>query len=344
MALFHFVRNILFNLEAERAHHFTMKAFRIGNKLPFFSSIFSGRLKDESPLGYDVAGLHFPNRVGMAAGFDKNALYLKELKAMGFGFVEIGTVTPKPQTGNPKPRLFRLPEDHALINRMGFNNDGADVIAERLKKRPKDLIVGGNIGKNKLSPNEEAVKDYAYCFEKLYPVVDYFVVNVSSPNTPGLRELQDKAALSIILQEVQRLNTSKPALKPVFLKIAPDLTNTQLDEIVEIVSQTGITGIIATNTTISRAGLLATERELEEIGPGGLSGLPLKDRAYQVLHYLKTHCQPGTILMSSGGIMDPSEARRRIDAGAHLVQLYTGFIYEGPGLVKGIKTLISGLR
>jgi dihydroorotate dehydrogenase len=343
MAFFHFVRNILFNLEAEQAHHFTMKAFRLGRNIPFFTNIFSGKVKDESAQGIDLAGLNFPNRVGMAAGFDKNALYLKELKAMGFGFVEIGTVTPKPQDGNPKPRLFRLPPDKALINRMGFNNDGADVIAERLKTRPDGLIIGGNIGKNKVTPNEDAVNDYAYCFEKLYPYVDYFVVNVSSPNTPGLRELQDKDALGKILHEVQRLNKARPKQRPIFLKIAPDLTNTQLDEIIEIVSESGISGIIATNTTISRDGLTTPPEKVEKIGAGGLSGLPLKERGWEVIHYLKTHCSPGIILMSSGGIMDAAEARRRIDSGATLVQLYTGFIYEGPGLIKAIKEkLIKG--
>jgi dihydroorotate dehydrogenase len=341
MAFFHFVRNILFNLEAEQAHHFTMKAFRIGRRIPFFTSIFSGKVRDEAAQGIDIAGLHFPNRIGMAAGFDKNALYLKELKAMGFGFVEIGTVTPKPQSGNPKPRMFRLLQDKALINRMGFNNDGADMIAERLKKRPQGLIVGGNIGKNKVTPNEEAVNDYAYCFEKLYPVVDYFVVNVSSPNTPGLRELQDKDALGKILHKVQRLNKSKPQPRPIFLKIAPDLTNTQLDEIIHIVSQSGIAGIIATNTTISREGLTTPSENVEKIGTGGLSGLPLKERSWEVLHYLKTHSPANLILMSSGGIMNAEEAMRRLRSGASLVQLYTGFIYDGPGLIKAIKEKLA---
>jgi dihydroorotate dehydrogenase len=336
MGLYSLVRKLLFQLPPEEAHHFTMQLLDV----PFSASIFPGKIKDESKLGKDVAGLHFPNPIGIAAGFDKNALYMKKLSKLGFGFIEIGTVTPRAQDGNPKPRLFRLPADQALINRMGFNNDGMQVVAERLKKRPKGVIIGGNIGKNKVTPNEEAVKDYLLCFDALYPYVDYFVVNVSSPNTPNLRELQDKDALSKLLRAVQARNSQKEAAKPVFLKIAPDLSYSQLDEIIEIVRQAGIAGIIATNTTISREGLKTPRSQVDTIGPGGLSGAPLKDKSYDILKYLRKHCPPRLALISSGGIMTAEEAKRRLDAGADLVQLYTGFIYEGPGLIKRIKQAI----
>jgi dihydroorotate dehydrogenase len=345
MKLFPLVRSMLFILPPEEAHHFTMKSLRIASAVPGLASIFSGKLKDESRLGKTVAGIHFPNPVGMAAGFDKNALYLDELSALGFGFVEIGTVTPVPQAGNPKPRLFRLPKDKALINRMGFNNDGMEVIAERLSKRKNKLVIGGNIGKNKITPNEEAEKDYLLAFRKLYPHVDYFVVNVSSPNTPNLRQLQDKDALSSLLNSVQSENLKQVKPKPVFLKIAPDLSDTQLDEILEIVRQSGIAGIIATNTTISREGLATNAKEVEQIGAGGLSGAPLQERSYEVLCYLRARLPKEIALISSGGIMTAAEAEKRLKAGADLVQLYTGFIYEGPGLVRQIKKqcLKSGL-
>ena len=307
-------------------------------KLPFATSVFPGKVNGEEKLVCTVAGIRFPHPIGLAAGFDKNALYLPLEEKLGFAFIEIGTVTPKPQDGNPKPRLFRLPADKALINRMGFNNDGATVIADRLANTKKtQAIIGGNIGKNKITPNEDATSDYLIGFEKLYPFVDYFVVNVSSPNTPGLRELQDKDALNELLSEVQKRNNSKPKAKPVFLKIAPDLTDTQLDEIIEIVKSTGIAGIIATNTTISREGLNTPKHEVERIGAGGLSGSPLQDRAYDVLKYLRAYCPKEIALISSGGIMTAEEAVRRLEAGADLVQLYTGFIYEGPLLIARIK-------
>ncbi|MGZ5242542.1 MAG: quinone-dependent dihydroorotate dehydrogenase [Bacteroidia bacterium] len=331
------IKNILFKMDAEQAHHFTMRLLSVARFMPFFNTFFSGKLKDEKHLGKTVAGLYFPNPIGMAAGFDKNALYLDTLAQLGFGFIEIGTVTPKPQEGNPKPRLFRLPQDQALINRMGFNNDGAEVIASRLKNRNKNIVVGGNIGKNKVTPNESAVSDYLICFEALYEYVDYFVVNVSSPNTPNLRELQDKDALYELLNSVQQANMQKPKQKPVFLKIAPDLSNSQLDEIIEIVKQTNIAGIIATNTTISREGLKTDKAEVEKIGAGGLSGKPLTERAIQILQYLRKNLPKEIALISSGGVMTAEDAANRLKSGADLVQLYTGFIYEGPQLIKRIK-------
>ena len=315
-----------------------MRLLRLALALPLVNRIFKNKLKGEEKLTRTVAGLRFPNPIGMAAGFDKNAVYLDELEALGFGFIEIGTVTPKPQEGNPRPRLFRLPEDKALINRMGFNNDGADVIAGRLSQlRKHRAVVGGNIGKNKVTPNEEAVRDYLYCFDTLFHHVDYFVLNVSSPNTPGLRELQNKDELKLLLSEVQQRNSQYQNPKPVFLKIAPDLTDAQLDDIIEIVKVTGISGIIAVNTTLSREGLKTPKEKVESAGAGGLSGLPLKERAYEVLIYLRKRLPKPFAIMSSGGIMSADEALRRLQAGADLIQIYTGFIYEGPQIIAEIK-------
>ena len=305
--------------------------------------IFSGNVKDERKLSRIVAGIKFPNPVGLAAGFDKNAQWVDLLSKLGFGFIEIGTVTPKPQPGNPKPRLFRLPKDKALINRMGFNNDGADVIAERLSKLDRqkiNAVIGGNIGKNKTTPNEEAIGDYLICFEKLFNYVDYFVVNVSSPNTPGLRELQEKDFLFALLQAVQVANQAKPNPKPVFLKISPDLHNNQVDEIISVVVETGITGIIATNTTISREGLKTDLETVEKAGEGGLSGKPLAQISHGMLWYIRNKCPKDVVLISSGGLMHAHQTKTRLDDGADLVQLYTGFIYEGPGLIKRIKKLL----
>ncbi|GAB1448847.1 quinone-dependent dihydroorotate dehydrogenase [Bacteroidota bacterium] len=289
---------------------------------------------------FEFLGLRFPNRVGLAAGLDKNAAYLHELSALGFGFIEIGTVTPRPQDGNDKPRLFRLKEDKALINRMGFNNDGVDVVAERLKTRPKGLIVGGNIGKNKLTPNEKAVDDYLVCFEKLYQLVDYFVVNVSSPNTPNLRELQDKKPLMEILSRLvearNRFIKKDISHKPILLKIAPDMTREQLDDIVEIVLETGIEGVVATNTTLSREGLVTNSEEVSAIGAGGLSGKILMDKSTQVLSYLHQKSEGKIPMIGVGGINSAEDAVTKIKSGAGLVQVYTGFIYEGPVLVKKI--------
>jgi len=285
----------------------------------------------------NVAGLKFPNPVGLAAGLDKDAILTDELACLGFGFIEIGTVTPKAQPGNEKPRAFRLPKDEALINRMGFNNEGAKAAAERLKHRKnKNVIIGGNIGKNKSTPNENAVDDYVICFNKLFEVVDYFVVNVSSPNTPNLRELQDKEPLKHLLQTLVNENKKRPAPKPIFLKIAPDLTNVQLQDIVEIVTETNIAGVVATNTTISREGLTTSEEEVKAMGAGGLSGKPITKRSTEVIKFLRNKMDKKYFIMGVGGIHSAEDAIEKIKAGADVIQLYTGFIYEGPALVKKI--------
>ncbi len=311
-------------------------------KIPFVKLLLLQTYKVEN--SFDFLGLKFPNRVGLAAGLDKNAAYLNELSALGFGFIEIGTVTPKPQPGNDLPRLFRLKKDESLINRMGFNNEGVEIVAERLKNRPKGLIVGGNIGKNKVTPNENAVQDYLICFEKLYNLVDYFVVNVSSPNTPNLRELQDKKPLMEILS---RLIESRNAFikkdfphKPILLKIAPDLTNEQLDDVVSIVNETGIEGIVATNTTISREGLKTDKSIVEEIGAGGLSGKILLDKSTDVIQYINKKSEGKIPMIGVGGIYNEESAMKKINAGAGLVQVYTGFVYEGPILVKRIANFL----
>jgi dihydroorotate dehydrogenase len=280
-------------------------------------------------------GLTFQNPVGLAAGFDKDARYIKALSLLGFGFIEIGTVTPKPQMGNPKPRLFRLPKSNAIINRMGFNNEGVDVMVDRLKKLKRSkLIIGGNIGKNKSTPNEKALEDYAICFEKLFPYVDYFVVNVSSPNTPDLRALQEKEPLEKILQSLQHKNLESPAPKPILLKIAPDLSEKQLDDILSIVLSTKISGIIATNTTIQRTGLTESREHVEEMGNGGLSGKPLSKRATEVIRYLSVRSKGKIPIIGVGGIHSSEDVLEKSKAGAKLIQLYTGIIYEGPSLIR----------
>lgn len=282
----------------------------------------------------EVAGLNFHNPIGMAAGFDKNARYFDVLHLLGFGFVEIGTVTPKPQEGNPKPRLFRLKKDEALINRMGFNNEGVDAVVERLKKgRLPTLVLGGNIGKNKVTSNEDAVNDYIICFEKLHPYVDYFVVNVSSPNTPGLRELQEKEPLMNILSSLEKLNQEQEVQKPIFLKIAPDLEWEQIDEVVEIVEETGIAGLITNNTTVSRDGLQTPADEVTAIGNGGVSGKPLQTRSRAVMQRVIDRKTKDFAVVASGGISDESEPDFRFNQGAQLVQLWTGFVYKGAGLI-----------
>ncbi len=299
------------------------------------------RVKTKS-LERNIAGLSFSNPIGLAAGFDKDGRYIRAMSLLGFGHLEIGTVTPRSQTGNPLPRLFRLVKSCGLINRMGFNNDGAEAFAERLtlrlrsaqeKKRRHGMIIGANIGKNKDTPNEDAVNDYLACFTILYDLVDYFTVNVSSPNTPGLRSLQDKEPLTKLLTTLQQENKEN---KPIFLKIAPDLTHQQLDEIIEIVIHTGITGMIATNTTITREGLKESKKEIEEIGAGGLSGAPLLDLSVSVVKYLSEKSNGRFIIIGVGGIGDASSAKKYLDAGADLIQIYTGMIYAGPGLVKNI--------
>ena len=334
------IKQLLFTMPAEKAHHFTTRNLKRLMKFPLMKSIFKSLYTLKNPkLEKSLFGLTFPNPVGLAAGFDKNGEFVHEFATLGFGFIEIGTVTPKPQLGNPEPRLFRLKEDEALINRMGFNNHGMRAVASNLTKRPKHIIIGGNIGKNKVTPNESAIDDYLKCFENLYPHVDYFVVNVSSPNTPGLRKLQDKEPLLHLLKELQSANKKKPYKKPILLKIAPDLTNIQLDDIIEISEGKYLDGLIATNTTIERTELKTSQEELDEIGAGGLSGAPLKKRANEVIEYIRDYNRIIPII-AVGGISSAEDALERIEAGANLVQIYSGLVYKGPGLIKEINQAI----
>lgn len=330
------LKPVFFLMRPERAHYLAMDLLKTGLKIPLFNLFFKVSESDRGKRPVRLWGLEFPNPVGLAAGFDKDAKWIDHLAALGFGFIEIGTVTPLAQPGNEKPRLFRLPKDQGLINRMGFNNDGSKAAAKRLAKKRSSIIIGGNIGKNKVTPNENAVNDYLLCYHDLYPYVDYFVVNVSSPNTPGLRELQDKKPLLGILSVLQQVNTKQEKPKPILLKIAPDLTDAQLDDIVEIVRESKIQGVVATNTTISRDGLSTPSSEVENIGAGGLSGLPVKDRSTEVIRYLHQKSQGKFPIIGVGGIFNAEDAKEKLDAGASLVQVYTGFIYEGPGIVKNI--------
>jgi dihydroorotate dehydrogenase len=329
------VKYFLFKLSAEKAHHITFSLLRIGFKIPGVFTLVK-KLFDVKVKPVTVMGLTFKNRIGLAAGFDKDAKCIKPLSAFGFGFIEIGTVTPQAQPGNDKPRLFRLPTDRALINRMGFNNDGAHAAAIRLRNYNGDVIIGGNIGKNKHTPNNEAVNDYIKCFETLFDVVDYFVVNVSSPNTPGLRALQDKEPLLNLLAQLQQCNAKKANPKPILLKIAPDLTDTQLDEIIEIIIETKLTGVVATNTTINRNVEHTKAEQIKAIGAGGLSGFPVKKRSTEVIRYLAQKSNKAFVIVGVGGIETAADAHEKIQAGADLVQVYTGFIYQGPAMVKRI--------
>ena len=334
------LRPLLFWFDPEKVHHFTFSLIRFFCKIPGFPAIFKSLYEvNDQRLETEVFGLKFKNPVGLAAGFDKDAKLYQELSNFGFGFIEIGTLTPKPQEGNSKKRLFRLKADSAIINRMGFNNGGVRLASERLKKN-KDVLIGGNIGKNKLTPNENATSDYELCFDALYEVVDYFVVNVSSPNTPNLRELQDKEPLTKLLQTLQNKNLAKPKHKPILLKIAPDLTDEQLLDIIEIIKETKIAGVIATNTTISRDGL-QSENKAET---GGLSGKPLTKRATEVIRFLSEKSQKAFPIIGVGGIHSAEDAIEKLEAGASLIQLYTGFIYEGPALVKSINKTILKLK
>jgi len=331
-----FIRPILFQFDPEDVHHFTFSFLKIIQKIPFVPALFRSLFVIRDPkLEREVFGIKFPNPVGLAAGFDKDAKLFKELSNLGFGFIEIGTVTPKAQPGNEKKRLFRLKEDSALINRMGFNNNGAWEAARRLRKNKK-ILIGGNIGKNKTTPNEDAIHDYEICFDALYSVVDYFVVNVSSPNTPNLRELQDKEPLTKLLQALQNKNSAKPEKKPILLKIAPDLTDEQLLDIIDIVKSTGIAGVIATNTTISRENL----KSVNQKETGGLSGRPLGKRSTEVIKFLSEKSGKAFPIIGVGGIHSPEDAIEKLEAGASLIQVYTGFIYEGPGFVKKISKAI----
>lgn len=344
--MYQLIKPILFKFDPENVHYFVTRNLKRFNRFPGGASL-SKALWDvkDSKLEREVFGFKFRNPVGLAAGFDKNAEMMGEMANLGFGFVEIGTVTPLPQPGNDKPRMFRLPADSALINRMGFNNFGVDIAAERIaafrrdpRNANKGLIIGGNIGKNKVTPNEDAVSDYIKCFDRLFDVVDYFVVNVSSPNTPGLRALQEKGPLMEILNTLQQRNNKNGISRPILLKIAPDLTDSQLDDIVDIVQQTGIAGVIATNTTISRENLLSPSKLKDEMG--GLSGVPLTKRSTEVIAYLHKKSNGSFPIIGVGGIHSAKDAIEKLEAGASLVQLYTGFIYEGPGLIGRINKKI----
>jgi dihydroorotate dehydrogenase len=339
--MYRIVRFFLFLFNPEFIHYFTFKIIKIGGMIPgkMWSWRLIFRVKD-ARLEREVFGLKFDNPVGLAAGFDKDAKLFDELASFGFGFIEIGTVTPLPQDGNPKPRLFRLKDDSGLINRMGFNNQGIEAVVARLRRKKSDIIIGGNIGKNKVTPNEEAANDYAICFEKLFPYVDYFAVNVSSPNTPGLRDLQEKAPLTALLNSLQELNNKKDKRKPILLKIAPDLTNEQLDDIITIVADTKIDGVIATNTTIDRSGLKTDKNKVDAIGNGGLSGKPVGLRSTEVIKYLADKSNRAFPIIGVGGIHSAEDALEKLDAGATLLQVYTGFIYEGPSIVKRINKAI----
>jgi dihydroorotate dehydrogenase len=346
--MYRITRSILFCFPTEWVHYFSMNALKLFCSMGFRKMI-TGLYKPENHTPYSMLNIQFSNPVGLGAGFDKNARYLRELECLGFGFVEIVTVTPLPQAGNEKPRLFRLPKDKALINRMGFNNDGVKEIAKRLrdwkeKNSSSKLIIGGNIGKNKVTPNEEAWKDYETCFKELHPYVDYFVVNVSSPNTPGLRALQEKDSLRKILTNLQRINL-QPATrkqKPILLKIAPDLTTEQIDDVIDLAMEIKLDGLVAANTTISRSGLSTGEAKLMAIGAGGLSGAPLKARSTEVVKYICTKTNRTVPVIASGGIFTGADAKEKMEAGASLIQVWTGFIYEGPGIVKRVcKELIN---
>ena len=330
------IKPILFLFDPEWVHHAVFYLLKVIHRIPGMGSMIRGlyHIKDQR-LERKLFGLTFPNPVGLAAGFDKDAKLYQELSNFGFGFIEIGTLTPKPQPGNPKKRLFRLPEDNGLINRMGFNNQGVVEAIERLKKN-NGVLIGGNIGKNKITPNDEAVSDYVQCFEALFPHVDYFVVNVSSPNTPNLRALQDKEPLQHLLQTLKNLNLKRTSPKPILLKIAPDLIDDQLLDIIDIVTTVKIDGVIASNTTLSREGLISSNKS----EMGGLSGKPIAERSTEVIRFLHEKSNNAFPIIGVGGIHSPEDAINKLNAGASLIQLYTGFVYEGPGLIKKINKAI----
>ena len=337
------IRPILFLLQPEAVHKLIVSVLRIFHFLGITQLFYRLFFKVEhSSLEKVCFGIKFPNPVGLGAGFDKDATMVDILSDFGFGFIEIGTVTPKPQPGNDKPRLFRLKDDSALINRMGFNNEGVDKALKQLMNRKSKIIVGGNIGKNKITLNSEATNDYITCLNTLYDHVDYFVVNVSSPNTPGLRELQEKDPLIKLLKSLKEEIAKKATSKPILLKISPDLSDNQLDDIIEIVIETGLDGIVATNTTISRDDLKTNTDRINKIGNGGLSGQPLKERSNEVIRYLRKGLPDTVPIIGVGGIMNAEDAVQKMKAGASLLQVYTGFIYEGPELIKNInKTLVN---
>jgi dihydroorotate dehydrogenase len=328
-----------------------MNSLKLLCRVPGVKSMVAAGFKPKTNSQYSIFNIQFSNRVGLGAGFDKNAKYLNELELLGFGFVETGTVTPLPQAGNDKPRLFRLPKDKALINRMGFNNDGVEIVAKRLKEwKEKNLksqtsnmrlIIGGNIGKNKTTANEDAWKDYEKCFNALHEYVDYFVVNVSSPNTPGLRELQEKDSLRKIFTQLKIKNEELKIKRPILLKIAPDLTKEQLDDVIDLAMEIKLDGLVASNTTISRDQLQTSNLKLQTIGAGGLSGLPVKQRSTEIVRYIHQKTNGRVPVIASGGIFTGEDAKEKLDAGASLVQVWTGFIYEGPGIVKKICKSLS---
>lgn len=347
--MYKIIRQVLFLFPTEAVHYFSMNVLKVVCSIPFGKKIISSMYSPAFRSPTELFGLSFKNKVGLAAGFDKNARYLNELEALGFGFIEIGTVTPKPQDGNEKPRLFRLPKDKALINRMGFNNEGVQAVSARLKEwklRNKQtsgsrLIIGGNIGKNKVTPNEEAWKDYEICFRALFDCVDYFVVNVSSPNTPGLRELQEKDSLRKILAHLQTINNQFTAPKPLLLKIAPDLTQDQIDDVIDLAIEIKLDGLVVSNTTINRQNLAASSTELDAIGAGGLSGLPVKTRSTEVVAYINQKSAGSIPIIASGGIFTGRDAAEKLNAGGSLVQVWTGFVYEGPKIVKNIMGILE---
>ncbi len=350
--MYKILRNILFLFDPEWVHYFSMNSLKLICRIGFLKKMISRCFSPKNCEPVSLLNISFSNRVGLGAGFDKNATYLNELEVLGFGFVEIGTATPLPQAGNDKPRLFRLPKDKALINRMGFNNDGVKIISERLLKwrennlnrnQKSSLIIGGNIGKNKVTPNEDAWKDYEKCFMALHPLVDYFVVNVSSPNTPGLRELQEKEPLKKILTNLQRLNAQKETPKPILLKIAPDLSESQLDDVIELAMEIKLDGLVVTNTSIDRSNLTETsKKKAEKFGNGGLSGMPVKQRSTALVKYVHHKTNGKMPIIASGGIFNGKDVFEKLDAGASLIQVWTGFVYEGPGIVKSITTYIAG--
>ena len=347
--MYRILRSILFLFDAERVHYFAMNSFRLICTVSWVRFCLEKHFKANTDSPVSILGLRFRNAIGLGAGFDKNALYLRELELMGFGFIEIGTVTPLPQSGNEKPRLFRLPKDQALINRMGFNNDGVQVITQRLaawrnsaqQRSQLPVIIGGNIGKNKATPNEDAWKDYEICFNELYDVVDYFVVNVSSPNTPGLRALQEKDSLEKILRHLQFLRNTKNKSKPILLKIAPDLNEHELLDVTSLAKEIQLDGLVVANTTIQRGGLLSDSSTIEKIGAGGLSGKPLRKRSTEMIAMIQRETQGTIPIIASGGIFNGSDANEKLKAGASLVQVWTGFVYEGPAIVKKIMKEIN---
>lgn len=359
--MYKLLRSFLFLFDPEWVHYFSMNSLRLLCRIPGMKKLITAAFRPKKNIQCSIFNIQFPNKVGLGAGFDKNARYLDELEALGFGFVEIGTVTPLPQSGNDKPRLFRLPKDKALINRMGFNNDGVEVVAMRLKEwkdrqssvvnreaagaqlmsHNSRLIIGGNLGKNKITPNKDAWKDYETCFLALHPYVDYFVVNVSSPNTPGLRELQEKDSLHKILTNLQNLNTKLLNPKPILLKIAPDLSKEQVDDVIALALDIKLDGLVVSNTSISRDNLTTDHSKLTKIGAGGLSGLPIREKSTEIVKYIHQKTRGQVPIIASGGIFTGGDANEKIRAGASLLQVWTGFIYEGPSIVKKICRTIA---